>query len=72
MHGNVWEWVQDCYQSSYQGAPADGSAWEVTGSSYRVSRGGGWNVGARYCRSANRGRHEPASRLSNLGFRPAR
>ncbi len=28
MHGNVWEWVQDCWNSRYQGAPADGSAWE--------------------------------------------
>ena len=26
MHGNVWEWVEDCYTVSYQGAPADGSA----------------------------------------------
>ena len=27
MHGNVWELVQDCWHSSYRGAPADGSAW---------------------------------------------
>jgi formylglycine-generating enzyme required for sulfatase activity len=26
VHGNVWEWVQDCWHESYQGAPADGSA----------------------------------------------
>ena len=31
MHGNVWEWVQDCWHDSYQGAPSDGSTgpWEV-------------------------------------------
>ena len=29
MHGNVWEWVQDCWHDSYSGAPADGRAWVV-------------------------------------------
>ena len=28
MHGNVWEWVEDCWKWSYDGVPADGSAWE--------------------------------------------
>lgn len=28
MHGNVWEWVQDTYHISYDGAPMDGSSWE--------------------------------------------
>ena len=27
MHGNVWEWVQDCLNTNYRGAPGDGSAW---------------------------------------------
>ena len=27
VHGNVWEWVEDCWNVSYAGAPADGSAW---------------------------------------------
>ena len=29
MHGNVWEWVEDCWNDSYVGAPTDGSAWEI-------------------------------------------
>jgi formylglycine-generating enzyme required for sulfatase activity len=36
MHGNVWEWVQDCYHDSYTGAPIDGSAWEDDTPEYRV------------------------------------
>jgi formylglycine-generating enzyme required for sulfatase activity len=27
VHGNVMEWVEDCYNGSYEGAPTDGSAW---------------------------------------------
>lgn len=43
MSGNVWEWVQDCYHENYQGAPADGSAWEEANGcagGRRASRGG--------------------------------
>ena len=29
MHGNVWEWVEDCNNNNYDGAPTDGSAWTV-------------------------------------------
>ena len=38
--GNVWEWVEDCYHDSYDGAPADGSAWTAGDCNQRVSRGG--------------------------------
>ena len=40
MHGNVLEWVQDCWNGSYRGAPADGSAWVTGDCSQRVLRGG--------------------------------
>jgi hypothetical protein len=44
MHGNLWEWVEDCWHDNYLGAPADGSAWLQGGdSSYRVVRGGSWH-----------------------------
>ena len=72
MHGNVWEWVEDCYNDSYKGAPADGSAWESEDCFYRVWRGGTWNDGPWYLRSANREWSVPLFRDYNLGFRIAR
>ena len=41
VHGNVWEWVHDTFQDSYEDAPTDGRAWETPGASPRVFRGGG-------------------------------
>ncbi len=70
MHGNVWEWVEDIYQGSYEGAPADGSAWLKDGS-LRVVRGGSWFYGAGLVRSAFRYGYEPGFRYFNLGFRCA-
>ena len=42
MHGNVWEWVEDCWNGSYAGAPSDGGAWESGNCAGRVLRGGSW------------------------------
>ena len=42
MHGNVWEWTQDCWNKSYSGAPRDGSAWQSGECKRRVVRGGSW------------------------------
>ena len=67
MHGNVWEWVQDIYHDSYNGAPTDGSAWEGRGSD-RVIRGSHWNNDVLKCRSATRRGAEPNSCLL-IGFR---
>jgi formylglycine-generating enzyme required for sulfatase activity len=71
MHGNVWEWVEDCYQN-YNGAPTDGSANSSGSCSSRVLRGGsGLNI-PQYSRSAYRGRDFPYSRAGFQGFRVAR
>ncbi|MGE0711793.1 MAG: SUMF1/EgtB/PvdO family nonheme iron enzyme [Planctomycetota bacterium] len=70
MHGNVWEWCQDGYHESYQGAPTDGSP--AAGASKRVVRGGGWYDSAWICRSASRNWYVPGDRGRYLGFRPAR
>jgi formylglycine-generating enzyme required for sulfatase activity len=69
MHGNVWEWVQDEWHSSYDRAPTDGSAWESGDGAFRVFRGGGWFGGAGDCRSAFRDHHDPRARVFVLGFR---
>lgn len=42
MHGNVWEWTEDCHNRSYEGAPDDGSAWTAGDCSFRMARGGSW------------------------------
>jgi len=72
LHGNVWEWVEDCYASSYSGAPTDGSARIVSACSRRVLRGGSWKGNPRYLRSADRGRSYPTFRSGSWGFRVAR
>jgi formylglycine-generating enzyme required for sulfatase activity len=75
MLGNVWEWNQDCYTDSYEGAPLDGSPRETTeGSdcSLRVLRGGSWGDVPQFVRSGNRFRSSPDSRVDITGFRLAR
>ena len=73
MHGNVWEWVQDCYHNSYQDSvPKDGSAWEEANCMYRVLRGGSWENDPAGLRSAIRGGRSQTERVANSGFRVAR
>jgi formylglycine-generating enzyme required for sulfatase activity len=70
--GNVWEWVGDCWNWSYAGAPSDGSAQTGGDCSRRVLRGGSWSIGPRYVRSADRDGARSAGRGSDFGFRLAR
>ena len=72
MHGNVWEWIQDCWNDNYRGAPADGSAWESGDCGYRVMRGGSWLKLPRFLRSAYRSGSTTEIRYSHDGFRVAR
>ncbi len=72
VHGNVWEWVEDCYAENYSGLATNGSANTTQGCSFRVNRGGGWGNYAQYLRSAYRNWDSPANRGSFLGFRVAR
>jgi formylglycine-generating enzyme required for sulfatase activity len=72
--GNVWEWAEDCYHDSYDGAPSDGGAREGTCShaDRRIVRGGGWRDGRAMLRPGYRLRAAPDARYVTLGFRVAR
>jgi formylglycine-generating enzyme required for sulfatase activity len=73
MNGNVFEWVQDCYQS-YNEVPSDGSN-RTSGEcprTLRVVRGGAWNSPPKDIRSAVRFRNPPDIRYDSVGFRVAR
>ena len=72
VHGNVMEWVEDCWNGDYRGAPADGSAWEFGDCGGRMLRGGSWYSTPRNLRSANRGGYVTGNRISDVGFRIAR
>ncbi len=69
MHGNVWEWVQDCWTDNYFGR-GDSEAAMVNQNCERfVMRGGSWYNEADYARSSYRGNEAPAFRDKGVGFR---
>jgi formylglycine-generating enzyme required for sulfatase activity len=72
MAGNVWEWVEDCYEDTYSGKPTDGAVFTESSCSNRVFRGGSWGSVPQFLRSADRGRSTPDVRGGNLGFRLTR
>ncbi len=73
VHGNVWEWVEDCGHAGYAGAPVDGSAWTESGEcDMRLMRGGSWYSRPWYLRSADRLRNNSTNRSYSVGFRVAR
>jgi len=72
MSGNVSEWVQDCWNANYVGAPSDGSAWQSGDCGQRVLRGGSWDNWPGDLRSAVRDWYSAGDRFDDLGFRLAR
>jgi len=73
--GNVSEWVRDCRHENYQGAPADGSAWEEKDGGdcgVRGIRGGMWLWAHDYVRSSSRMWNRPSFSGRALGFRLVR
>ena len=69
MHGNAFEWVQDCWNASYDGAPVNGSAWESGDCGVAPLRGGGWNSVGSAIRSASRSALSRSTRRNDAGFR---
>jgi formylglycine-generating enzyme required for sulfatase activity len=72
MHGNVMEWVEDCWNDGYRGAPGDGRAWTSGDCGRRVLRGGSWLNYPGNLRSAIRYSHDSDYRRLIIGFRVAR
>ena len=72
MHGNVFEWVEDCWNESYAGAPKDSMARTTGNCSQREQRGGSWSSLPGGLRSANRDWDGAGVRLDFIGFRIAR
>jgi formylglycine-generating enzyme required for sulfatase activity len=72
MHGNVFEWVQDCYYKSYDGAPMDGSPNNDTVNCNRVARGGSFLSAPEELALTLRVAFPPGLRATGLGFRVAR
>jgi formylglycine-generating enzyme required for sulfatase activity len=72
VHGNVWDWTQDCWNDSNNGNPGDGSARTIGDCSRRVLRGGSWLSGPGFLRAASRDGNAADFRGSRSGFRLVR
>jgi len=71
MSGNVWEWCSDRYGSDYYRNSSRNNPEGSSSGSYRVNRGGSWNIGAAISRAATRAGINPDLRFNILGFRLA-
>ncbi|OHC73286.1 MAG: hypothetical protein A3G18_11855 [Rhodospirillales bacterium RIFCSPLOWO2_12_FULL_58_28] len=72
VHGNVWEWVQDCWRPDHANAPADGSARLDGDCRFRVNRSGSWYYVSTNVRSAYRAKFPAAAFSYGIGLRVVR
>lgn len=76
VHGNIFEWTNDCWHDSYAGAPDDGSAWMNEGENVNcdlhVLRGGSWSGRPVDLRSGFRAKNQATVKTIFIGFRVAR
>ncbi len=68
VHGNVWEWCEDCWNDSYDGAPDDGSAHTTGDGAFRALRGGSWDGFPVFLRAASRSRTTQTVRYDHCRF----
>ena len=74
LHGNVREWVADCWHDNYEGAPSDERVWHAERGGdcrFRMMRGGAWLNPPLHLRSATRFRYGTDARVDFVGFRVA-
>lgn len=71
MHGNVWEWMEDCWFRNYKRAPNESAARTRSSCEKRVQRGGGWAYGPEESRVSYRSHGEESDKSVTLGFRLA-
>lgn len=69
MHGNVWEWTEDCWNENYEGAPKDGKAWKTGLCSHRVVRSGSWFDTSKYLQASTRWGNIATYFSATTGFR---
>jgi formylglycine-generating enzyme required for sulfatase activity len=72
VHGNVNEWVADCWRNTYQETTIGAAAGTTEGCGRRVLRGGSWYDGPQLLRAAARLGFYPGHRSNKIGFRVAR
>ena len=72
VHGNVWDWTEDCWNDKNSGNPGDGSARTTGDCGNRIVRGGSWPYSPTHLRAAFRYWNQPHNRNSGQGFRVAR
>jgi formylglycine-generating enzyme required for sulfatase activity len=72
VHGNVWEWVEDCWNRTHKGAPDDGTARTGGKCRYRVTKSGSWYYMAHNVRSAYRGKFIGGAFSYGISFRVLR
>ena len=72
LAGNVWEWVEDCWNESFVDAPTDGTAWVSGNCRLRVIKGGSWMNDMPALSAANRGKMAVTLTRNFVGFRVAR
>ena len=72
VHGNVWEWTEDCWNKTYDGTPTDASAWLEGDCRQRVMRSGSWYYFSKNLRSAWRAKNHSKVKSYGIGFRVVR